>query len=92
MEILFTNNLKEIEKELIEEGEVLINFENKTVHLQYSNEGYDYSIFDSKNIFDEDGEIDFDLCLDGGFLEEIEEEDTDIVIRRIFFLINEFNN
>ena len=87
MEILFTNNLKEIEEELIEQAEVLVNFGDKSVYLQYSEEGFDYSIFNSKEIFDEDGEIDFDLAIDGG---NIEEEDTDTVIRCIFFIIKEY--
>lgn len=87
MEILYTNEIKEIERVLKEEDEVLINFENKTVYLQYSEEGFDYSIFDSSNIFDEDGEIDFDLCLDGGL---IEEDDEDTAIRSLFMILKDF--
>lgn len=88
MEILYSNEIKEIERVLKEEEEVLVNFKNKTVHLQYSEEGFDYSIFDSSLIFDEDGEIDFDLCLDGGLI-EVENEDT--AIRNVFMILNDFN-
>lgn len=86
MEILYTNNLKELEKELIEQEEILVCFGDKTVYIQYCEEGFDYSIFDSKKIFDEDGEIDFDLVLDGG---NIEEDDVDTMLRMILHILKE---